>query len=651
MLFKLAFRNVKRQIGNYLIYFITVSLTVALLFSINNFILSDIMDEMAEHYIDILQPLLLSISGALSVVIAFVLGYVTSFLLRRRKKEFGLYLTMGMTRRNILAIFAGETFITFLFSLLVGLLLGVVGYQGLMAIVLSFLEQEISLASYSLSGTLVTVIMVGATFLIASFYSLVYLGNAKISRLLNGEKIVDRTDKRPTVWFIVAFAALGVMIATLIILFDLLLKDNIYWFLDKFIITLLCLVISVILLPFGLAKGVVPVLLRWKAFSARGANTFTLRQLSGRLNANASMLGMLSFLLAVAVVTTNFMTYMKMGNEANVYQRYPYDVSAVVDLEANMSSDIPIEYGLEKVEEYADIEQSLVYKIYVEDLSWQFGVEENIEAEGFIRESDYKALCSLYGTTPKKLENGYLVCWNDQIHRGEYAYKDAQIKLNGATYSYAGDDLLPTFISGTVVYYVIIVPDVAVEGLEGKYENLAAKLKNDRYDYKGLYKEIGRSESDWGFTVLSNFNIQAYERFMVLEEASIYLIISMFISVVFVLLSMAVIALKVLSILAEDKEQYRTIWRLGADEGVLKKTLFAQSFFFFFLPFGIPLALSAPLGWLFVQGAKASLIPLTVLDIATLVAGVALVLLVLYALYFTITYLIAWREVKKAVVS
>ena len=95
MLFKLAFRNVKRQIGNYLIYFITVSLTVALIFSINNMIFSDVIRLTAESlgsaFETSTRALLFMLSGFLSVVIAFVLGYATSFLLSRRKKEFGLW--------------------------------------------------------------------------------------------------------------------------------------------------------------------------------------------------------------------------------------------------------------------------------------------------------------------------------------------------------------------------------------------------------------------------------------------------------------------------------------------------------------------------------------------------------------------------------
>lgn len=104
MFAKLALRNVKRQIGNYLIYFITVSLTVALMFAINNVIFSPQLQEYAVN-IPELRNGLLTLTVLLSLIVALVLGYATSFMLKLRKREFGTYLTLGMTRKNILCLF------------------------------------------------------------------------------------------------------------------------------------------------------------------------------------------------------------------------------------------------------------------------------------------------------------------------------------------------------------------------------------------------------------------------------------------------------------------------------------------------------------------------------------------------------------------
>ena len=110
MFTELAVRNVRRQIGNYLIYFITVALTVALMFAVNNIIFNEQILAYAETMKE-LKSGMIGISVFLSLIVAFVLSYATSFMLRLRKREFGMYLTLGMTRKNILLLFNLETLI------------------------------------------------------------------------------------------------------------------------------------------------------------------------------------------------------------------------------------------------------------------------------------------------------------------------------------------------------------------------------------------------------------------------------------------------------------------------------------------------------------------------------------------------------------
>lgn len=106
MLAKLAFRNVKRQIGNYLIYFITVALSAALLFAVNTLTASEPFERFARTNED-MRLLIRMITAFVSLVTSFVLSYATIFMLRLRKKEFGMYLTLGMTRKDIQGLFAG----------------------------------------------------------------------------------------------------------------------------------------------------------------------------------------------------------------------------------------------------------------------------------------------------------------------------------------------------------------------------------------------------------------------------------------------------------------------------------------------------------------------------------------------------------------
>lgn len=159
MYVKLAFRNVKRQISNYLIYFITVCLTVALMFAVDNVIFSEAFQGYADQYNEF-KAGLIGITVFVAVIVAFVLGYANSFMLKLRKREFGTYLTLGMKRKNILSIFISETMIMCLAALAAGMVLGLFTYQGLMALLSKLLETEVSFAPYSAQGTLFTAAIV-----------------------------------------------------------------------------------------------------------------------------------------------------------------------------------------------------------------------------------------------------------------------------------------------------------------------------------------------------------------------------------------------------------------------------------------------------------------------------------------------------------
>ena len=145
MLSKLALRNVKRQVGNYLIYFMTVAFTVAMLFSISNIIFSDSLLRFTAVNKEIYGALI-GVVIFISAIVAFVLSYATSFMLKLRKREFGTYLTLGMTRRNILIIFLSETSIIGLLALGMGLVIGLFIYQGLSALMMRLLEMKFTLS-------------------------------------------------------------------------------------------------------------------------------------------------------------------------------------------------------------------------------------------------------------------------------------------------------------------------------------------------------------------------------------------------------------------------------------------------------------------------------------------------------------------------
>lgn len=124
MLFKLSFNNMKKSIKDYAIYFLTLVLGVAIFYMFNSLDSQQAMLDVSSSQRSIIQ-LMISMLGIVSVFVAVVLGllivYANNFLINRRKKEFGIYMLLGMGRRQISKIILMETIFIGIISLVVGL--------------------------------------------------------------------------------------------------------------------------------------------------------------------------------------------------------------------------------------------------------------------------------------------------------------------------------------------------------------------------------------------------------------------------------------------------------------------------------------------------------------------------------------------------
>ena len=107
MLFKLSFRNMKKSFKDYAIYFLTLVLGVAIFYMLNSIDSQQAMIEVSQSTREMIQ-LLIEMLGMVSVFIAIVLGflivYANNFLINRRKREVGIYMSLGMGRRQISGI-------------------------------------------------------------------------------------------------------------------------------------------------------------------------------------------------------------------------------------------------------------------------------------------------------------------------------------------------------------------------------------------------------------------------------------------------------------------------------------------------------------------------------------------------------------------
>ena len=674
MLLKIALRNVRRQFGGYFIYFVTVALTVSLLFSLNSMIFSQTVYEISLYFKEQVMTVSAFLSVVLSFVSAIVLGYGSAFLLRRRKKEFGLYLTLGMSRRNILTIFSVELFMTFVFSLFAGLGLGSIVYQIIVAGIFKFLMVEFTWGDYSVPGLILTVIMVALIFLLSSLVSLIYLRRVTISKLLQGQKISEKTVRHPSIWLKVVIVFAVTLVISLILIVSIADDPSISNYTALLVGGAAVAFISIIMVYVGAMKCAIFYLLKNKNFSARGTRTFTLRQLSGRLSADSVIFGLIAMLLSV-VITGGDIFLTAVG--AQVYSTNlsnPYTVSIIMPHDASGELTQGMDEWVQPFGETEELRRYSVYELTDSQLNTSVGVSYNSDC--VMRESDYLALAEMTGQRAAPVGDGIAVLCNyfsvAEFERVK-AYNFEGFELTFGDYSLPVayvSDIRSALAVDAMHGLIAVVPDAVVNAAErqgGVFQNavdyLVVNYKDGEFDEEGFRqffeekcredKYIDALESAHGFVSNHYFYVSVGGSFnsSLMQMAAPWLIIVFFVSVVFALLSMAVLGLKTLASVAEDRGRYRLLFFAGATEKEALLSLTLQLVLYFFLPFAVPLLVNIPVSFICmaISGMFGGYMPnIQVVGYAALFSAA---LIVIYGLYCAVACLVSRRDIKKTLRS
>ena len=171
MLFKLSLKNIKKSFKDYAIYFLTLILGVAIFYVFNAMESQQAMMDMNEtkkEILDLMNNLLGGVSIFVSIVLGFLIIYANKFLIKKRKKEFGIYMTLGMGKRQMSKMLLIETLLIGLISLAAGLLVGIFASQLMSFIVAKMFEADMTSYAFTFSnGAIIkTIIYFGIMYLL-----------------------------------------------------------------------------------------------------------------------------------------------------------------------------------------------------------------------------------------------------------------------------------------------------------------------------------------------------------------------------------------------------------------------------------------------------------------------------------------------------
>ena len=218
MLFKLSLRNLKKSLRDYVIYFVTLVIGVSIFYVFNAIDEQTVMlnvSSAAYEIIDLMTNTMSAISVLVSFILGFLIVYASNFLLKRRKKEFAVYMLLGMGKQKISMIIVIETILIGLVSLAVGLVAGMFASQGMSLLVAGMFEADMTKYTFILSWRAVakTIVYFCIIYLVVLVLDAIVIGRAKLITLLHANsKSEKNTAKNPwicMVVFLIACVILG----------------------------------------------------------------------------------------------------------------------------------------------------------------------------------------------------------------------------------------------------------------------------------------------------------------------------------------------------------------------------------------------------------------------------------------------------------
>ncbi len=662
MFYKLAFKNVKKSLSDYVVYFLTLSFGVCLFYVFNAVESQQTILLLSEQQHALLQTgteMLSYLSVFISFVLAGLILYANNFLIKRRKRELGLYMTLGMDRGKISRILTAETFIIGLFSLGVGLLIGVAASQGMSVLTAKLMNVPMKYFAFTFSkdSLLKTILYFGVIFLVVMLFNIRTVSKYKLIDLIHGGR-KNETLRINKLWvcvvvFLLSLACLGTAYYLII--------DNGMFMLDnQFYASLILGTIGTVLFFLSLSGFLLRIAKGNKRLYYKGLNMFILRQLNSKINTNFLSMSIICIMLLVTIGTFSCGLGAVDVMAGQVDETAPYDITLTSqskkkgpqDIEANLKA-----HGFDFKKQFSGYTQVWLY--HAGDLTFQTLYDFAKENMGttymddndseysipLISLSDYNKLLTLRGEAPISLASDeYAVVCNVKEMRGileAYVGQGQTFTINGAVLRPSGLEIQPHQLQNSMMSMesgTLIIPDAIAKRCEPMTALLNANYtkpgeEGDNAFTAEIAALYGKGEDAPRPYTRSSSHYELY-----MESGGTKLMISYFViyvGVVFLITCAVVLALQQLSEASDNTERYRLLRRLGAPSKMIDRALFVQILAYFMLPLGLAVIHSV-VGIYVVNNAIAQFGNLNALPNIIMAA---LLFLVIYGGYFLATFL------------
>lgn len=683
---KLSFRNMKRSTKDYLVYMLTMTLVVALLYAFGSLIFRNGLEQYFSMKLQGLMGVMIGLATFfIMLIVSWLINYMVKFMLERRSAEFGIYLLLGMKKRTIAGLYIRENFLLGGVSFLIGTAAGILLQQVLMAVMFSMVQMEYRLSIAPDGRTLfMAAVCFGGCYLLALFRCKRKFKKMNIQALMNAkrrnEEIREKHEHRKqllfplSVFFILLFWKMFGRLSS---------TQQVMYF-------LIGLVVTIYLFYLGLSAFVICYVRKGGAAVYKGQNLFLLRQFASKMRTMQFTMGTLTALFTLALLGASFALMFSDYENSVLDGKFPFDVQIY---SKNTDDDFAEEKRV--IEENATVSSFYSYHIYTDEENtvntWMLthlqawgamfrsadGTPDEAAIERVLRDesgdgtyytydtymglTDYNHLRELLGYEKVELgQSQYLVQIKPRLER-EVRKIGEELRIKDASgrgfLSCAGILAEPFSQDGhNGADYVVVVPDEVLGRMRPYYAELVADL--DGQAPFGLQEKLeallpaGESEEDLyaeghvagdiccgSDTIISIVELNLV-RDNLLPEVK-YMLATMiiplfYIGLVFVCVAVTVLAVQQVSDAAKYQYRYEVLSRLGLSRAAMERLIFKQLAAWYLCPALLAVVISGRM----ILFASDSFIMMT--GVPTSVGGffgksVAL-FLGIYLVYFVVTY-------------
>lgn len=678
MLFKLSIKNISKSIKDYTIYFFTLILGVAIFYVFNAIDSQTAMMNVTSSTHELLN-LLTSLLSGVSVFVSFILAsliiYANRFLMKRRNKEFAIYLTLGMSKRKISLILFFETLVIGIISLTIGLLVGFLLSQLMSIIVANMFEADLTKFTFifSKNACIKTLIYFGIMYLVVIIFNIINISKCKLIDLIysknKSEKIKLKNPWLCIIIFIISACTLGYAYYRVAPGTDRLNNEFEILFLSALG------AISTFFIFWSLSGLILKIVKMNKKTYYKKLNSFVIRQISSKINTTVLSMTVICLMLFITICVLSTSLSMKSSLNKNLSMYAPLDIEIGKNYNTDQikydytyiqiqNSKLSFEESLNKLgfnykDNLTNITNFSLYKdeditlksslgSYYEIAKNQKGFLSYNKMINLMKNSDYNNIANSFNLEKVDLkDNEYIVVGNYQNMlsiKNEALKRNTKIEINN-------NDYYPKYQKAIHGFYemtsnesedgFIVLPDNALKEEQKVTSLMIADYKGDKNQVESMITNIIKRENfgDYILTINTKQDIKNAS----VGLGAIVTFLGLYLGIIFLISCAAILALKELSESSDNTEKYNMLRKIGVDEKDLNKALFRQIGIFFIFPLALAIIHSI-FGLMFCNNIiKTAGVSFNLQSIII----TAIFIVLIYGGYFLVTYLCSKNIIRE----